>query len=56
MTANLQPLFDLLVLLCQWIDEIPPIEQPMRFGNKAFKTFIERVHSRAAESIATLCS
>jgi len=22
-----------------WIDEIPPIDQPQRFGNKAFRTW-----------------
>jgi hypothetical protein len=26
-----------------WIDEIPPIQQPMRFGNKAFRTFFDRL-------------
>ena len=24
-----------------WIDEIPPVEQPMRFGNKAFRTWYD---------------
>lgn len=28
----------------------------MRFGNRAFKTFIERVFKQSAENIATLCS
>jgi len=26
-----------------WIDEIPPIEQPMRFGNKAFRTWSQKI-------------
>jgi len=26
-----------------WVDEIPPIQQPMRFGNKAFRTWHARV-------------
>jgi serine/threonine-protein phosphatase 2A activator len=26
-----------------WVDEIPPIQQPMRFGNKAFRSFFDRV-------------
>ena len=26
-----------------WIDEIPPIQQPMRFGNKAFRDFHARL-------------
>jgi serine/threonine-protein phosphatase 2A activator len=29
--------------LDQWIDEIPPIQQPMRFGNKAYRTWHERL-------------
>lgn len=29
--------------LKQWIDEIPPIQQPMRFGNKAFRDFHQRL-------------
>lgn len=30
---------DLLEILDKWIDDIPPIEQPQRFGNKAFRTW-----------------
>lgn len=26
-----------------WVDDIPPLEQPMRFGNKAFRTWLEKV-------------
>lgn len=29
--------------LCTWVDEIPPIAQPMRFGNKAFRIWHEKV-------------
>jgi serine/threonine-protein phosphatase 2A activator len=29
--------------LINWIDEVPPIEQPQRFGNKAFKTWLNKV-------------
>ncbi|CAL1544464.1 unnamed protein product [Lymnaea stagnalis] len=35
-----------IVLLDQldvWIDEIPPIEQPQRFGNKAFRTWFNKL-------------
>ena len=34
---------ELLETLDRWIDEIPPIEQPQRFGNKAFKTFYNKL-------------
>ena len=29
--------------LAQWIDEIPPLKQPMRFGNKAFRIWHEKL-------------
>ena len=44
LTPNLQPLADWLDHLNALMDEVPPIEQPMRFGNKAFKTWIEKVN------------
>ena len=28
-----------------WIDEVPPINQPMRFGNKAFRIWMDKVTS-----------
>lgn len=31
----------------RWVDEIPPIEQPMRFGNKAFRLWHVRLAERA---------
>ena len=33
----------MLKILDKWIDEIPPIQQPQRFGNKAFKTWYLKV-------------
>jgi Phosphotyrosyl phosphatase activator len=27
----------------KWIDETPPIQQPMRFGNKAFRTWHDKI-------------
>jgi len=30
-----------------WIDEIPPIQQSMRYGNKAFKTWHQRLAERS---------
>jgi hypothetical protein len=26
------------------VDEVPPVDQPMRFGNKAFRTLIEKMN------------
>jgi hypothetical protein len=48
---NLKPLHDLLVLLSNWVDEVKPIEQPMRFGNKAFKMWLDRVFTHSATHI-----
>lgn len=40
---NVQKAVELVNEINSWIDEIPPIQQPMRFGNKAFRTFYDRV-------------
>ena len=40
---SLKPLEEFLDKALVWIDEIPPIAQPMRFGNKAFRTWYEKV-------------
>ena len=39
----MQKAVDLVHEIDSWIDEIPPIQQPMRFGNQAFRTFHDRV-------------
>lgn len=36
-------LVDLLEKFSGWVDEIPPIEQPQRFGNKAFREWSKRL-------------
>mmetsp|Transcript_4514 Transcript_4514/g.6227 ORF Transcript_4514/g.6227 Transcript_4514/m.6227 type:complete len:469 (+) Transcript_4514:248-1654(+) len=41
----------LLETLSDWVDEIPPLNQPMRFGNKAFRTWHERLVENAAEMV-----
>ncbi|KAL4151832.1 hypothetical protein PRNP1_008769 [Phytophthora ramorum] len=45
-SPNVQKAVDLVNEINSWIDEIPPIQQPMRFGNKAFRTFYDRVVER----------
>ncbi|XP_021345411.1 serine/threonine-protein phosphatase 2A activator-like isoform X1 [Mizuhopecten yessoensis] len=40
-------LVNLLDTMSQWVDEIPPIDQPQRFGNKAFKDFYDRLKDRS---------
>ncbi len=38
-----QRILNALNELSGWIDEIPPLESPQRFGNRAFKTWIDRM-------------
>lgn len=33
----------MLKILNKWIDEIPPIQQPQRFGNQAFRTWYDKL-------------
>jgi len=37
-----------------WIDEIPPIDQPQRFGNKAFRTWCGKLEESANSFIEAL--
>jgi serine/threonine-protein phosphatase 2A activator len=50
----LVPLYDILNKYEGYIDEIPPTEQPMRFGNKAFKTWLDKVKETFEEDMNTL--
>ena len=36
-------LVTLLDTMKSWIDEIPPTDQPQRFGNKAYRTWFEKL-------------
>lgn len=38
-----EKLSSMLTTLDSWINEIPPIDQPQRFGNKAFKQFYDKL-------------
>mmetsp|Transcript_25676 Transcript_25676/g.29369 ORF Transcript_25676/g.29369 Transcript_25676/m.29369 type:complete len:321 (+) Transcript_25676:62-1024(+) len=53
-TESTQRVVDMLETLEKWIDEIPPLEQPMRFGNKAFKTWHARLVERDGDLLAKL--
>lgn len=39
----MQAAVELINEISSWVDDIPPIQQPMRFGNKAFRSFFDRV-------------
>lgn len=36
-------LVEMLKRIGSWVDDIPPTEQPHRFGNKAFRTWHQRL-------------
>jgi len=39
----MENLLNFLDTMRKWISEIPPIDQPQRFGNKAYRTWFQRV-------------
>ncbi|KDO33908.1 hypothetical protein SPRG_01788 [Saprolegnia parasitica CBS 223.65] len=53
-SPNVEALCGLLATLNSWIDEIPPIDQPMRFGNKAFRDWYDRLAQEAPKLHASL--
>jgi len=42
-SEKVDKVLQLLEILNKWIDETPPIDQPQRFGNKAFKTWYQKL-------------
>ena len=36
-------LVDAVEKMDAWVDEIPPVGQPQRFGNKAYRTWFSRM-------------
>lgn len=36
-------LLNVLDTISQWVDDIPPIDQPQRYGNKAFRDLYARL-------------
>ncbi|KAF1331966.1 Serine/threonine-protein phosphatase, partial [Globisporangium splendens] len=48
-SPNVQMAVDMIAEINSWVDEIPPIQQPMRFGNRAFRAFYDRVVTRSSE-------
>jgi len=41
--SHIDPLMKWLDKLDQWLTDCPPIEQPMRFGNRAFRTWVDKI-------------
>ena len=53
-TPSCVPVIQLLDTVSQWADEVPPIAQPMRFGNRAFTIFQRRVETDGPAAIQTM--
>jgi serine/threonine-protein phosphatase 2A activator len=49
--ARLLTLLDTLDL---WIEEIPPLDTPQRYGNRAFRTWLTRLETEAPRLLASL--
>jgi len=54
LSGQVQLILDLLSRLDLWISEIPPKEGPRRFGNVAFRQWIQRLEENAYESLLTI--
>lgn len=44
----------LLNTLDRWIDETPPVDQPSRFGNKAYRTWYSKLEKEAENLLSTV--
>nr|AAH76243.1 Protein phosphatase 2A activator, regulatory subunit 4 [Danio rerio] len=51
-SETVEKLLALLGTLDQWIDETPPVDQPSRFGNKAFRTWYAKLDQEAEALVA----
>ena len=47
-------MYQYLEKLIQLVRDTPPIEQPMRFGNKAFRTWLDKVLASSGEEVSKL--
>ncbi|XP_027629799.1 serine/threonine-protein phosphatase 2A activator isoform X2 [Tupaia chinensis] len=50
----IEKLVSLLNTLDRWIDETPPVDQPSRFGNKAYRTWYAKLDEEAENLVATV--
>ncbi|XP_057183580.1 serine/threonine-protein phosphatase 2A activator isoform X1 [Triplophysa rosa] len=51
-SETVEKLLNMLGTLDRWIDETPPVDQPSRFGNKAYRTWYAKL-DQEAESLVT---
>lgn len=50
----LEKVMDLLRQLEAWVQDFPPLQQPMRFGNRAFKNWHARLRDRCPDMVGAL--
>lgn len=50
----IEKLMALLDTLDRWIDETPPVDQPSRFGNKAFRSWYAKLDQEAENLVSTV--
>ncbi|ORX85285.1 Phosphotyrosyl phosphatase activator [Basidiobolus meristosporus CBS 931.73] len=55
-SENVNKLLSVLEILDSWIAEIPPLQNPQRFGNKAFRTWMKRLNEDTQELLNELVS
>ncbi|XP_071948046.1 serine/threonine-protein phosphatase 2A activator-like isoform X2 [Antedon mediterranea] len=48
-TESCSKLIEVLDVLSNWIDAIPPVDQPQRFGNKAYRTWFDKLTTNSEE-------
>ncbi|XP_060697140.1 serine/threonine-protein phosphatase 2A activator isoform X3 [Hemiscyllium ocellatum] len=53
-SAPVEKLIVLLNTLDKWIDETPPVNQPSRFGNKAFRTWYSKLEKEAENLVSNV--
>lgn len=53
-SETIQKLSSLIDKLLIWVDEIPPIDQPQRYGNKAFRDFYKRLKDNAEDELRSV--
>nr|CAI5868107.1 unnamed protein product [Callosobruchus analis] len=53
-SEEINTLCTILDTLSKWIDETPPIQQPQRFGNQAFRTWYDRLKNGAIDLLQSV--
>ncbi|XP_049593185.1 serine/threonine-protein phosphatase 2A activator isoform X3 [Syngnathus scovelli] len=53
-SETVEKLLDLLDTLDRWINETPPVDQPSRFGNKAFRTWFTQLDQDAEALVSAV--